>query len=112
MGAEYMSMMEETSFDHDVARVVAVDAENLRAIGGRAGANGLSRVMAAGQDDQTQTRTERTTRPVPPKLCRRREPSEAAALSPQSIQHPAQHSVTEAITGLLSQEIKRTNGLK
>jgi hypothetical protein len=34
---------------------------------------------------------------------------DAAALPPQSIQHPAQPSVTEATTGLLPQEIKRTN---
>jgi hypothetical protein len=37
---------------------------------------------------------------------------DAAALPPQSIQHPAQHSITEATTGLLSQEVKRTNELK
>jgi hypothetical protein len=37
---------------------------------------------------------------------------DAAALPPQSIQHPAQHSVTEATTGLLPQEVKRTNELK
>jgi hypothetical protein len=36
---------------------------------------------------------------------------DAAALPPQSIQHPAQHSVTEATTGLLPQEVKRTNEL-
>ena len=36
----------------------------------------------------------------------------AGALPPQSIQHPAQHSVTEATTGLLPQEVKRTNELK
>jgi hypothetical protein len=30
MGAEYTGMMGETSFDHDVTRVVAVDVENLR----------------------------------------------------------------------------------
>ncbi|HKQ74846.1 MAG TPA: zinc ribbon domain-containing protein [Blastocatellia bacterium] len=34
-----------------------------------------------------------------------------AALPPQSIQHPIEHSVTEATTGLLPQEIKRTNDL-
>jgi hypothetical protein len=39
-------------------------------------------------------------------------PADAAALPPQSIQHPAQHSVTEATTGLLPQEVKRTNELK
>jgi hypothetical protein len=39
-------------------------------------------------------------------------PPDAAALPPQSIQHPAQHSVTEATTGLLPQEVKRTNELK
>src|SRR5262249_28984901 len=39
-------------------------------------------------------------------------PPRAAALPPQSIQHPAQHSVTEATTGLLPQEVKRTNQLK
>jgi hypothetical protein len=42
-------------------------------------------------------------------------PPDAAALPPQSIQHPAQHSVTEATTGLLpqevKQEVKRTNEL-
>src|SRR5262245_8986229 len=38
-------------------------------------------------------------------------PPDAAALPPQSIQHPAQHSVTEATTGLLPQEVKRTNEL-
>jgi len=37
---------------------------------------------------------------------------DAAALPPQSIQQPAQHSVTEATTGLLPQEVKRTNELK
>jgi|SRR5262245_5767206 len=35
-----------------------------------------------------------------------------AALPPQSIQHPVQHSVTEATTGLLPQEVKRTNELR
>lgn len=35
----------------------------------------------------------------------------AAALPPQSIQHSAQNSVTEATTGLLPQEVKRTNDL-
>ena len=42
-------------------------------------------------------------------------PPDAAALPPQSIepiQHPVQHSVTEATTGLLPQEVKRTNELK
>ncbi len=42
-------------------------------------------------------------------------PPDAAALPPQSIepiQHPAQHSVTEATTGLLPQEVKRTDELK
>ena len=39
-------------------------------------------------------------------------PPDAAALPPQSIQQPAQHSVTEATTGLLPQEVKRTNELK
>jgi len=42
-------------------------------------------------------------------------PPDTAALPPQSIQpiqHPAQHSVTEATTGLLPQEVKRTNELK
>jgi hypothetical protein len=38
-------------------------------------------------------------------------PPDAAALPPQSIQHPAQHSVTEATTGLLPHEVKRTNEL-
>jgi hypothetical protein len=38
-------------------------------------------------------------------------PPDAAALPPQSIQHPAQQSVTEATTGLLPQEVKRTNEL-
>jgi hypothetical protein len=38
-------------------------------------------------------------------------PPDTAALPPQSIQHPAQHSVTEATTGLLPQEVKRTNEL-
>jgi hypothetical protein len=33
----------------------------------------------------------------------------AAALPPQSIQHKVQHSITEATTGLLSQEAKQTN---
>jgi hypothetical protein len=36
----------------------------------------------------------------------------AVALPPQSIQQPAQHSVTEATTGLLPQEVKRTNELE
>jgi hypothetical protein len=35
----------------------------------------------------------------------------AVALPPQSIQQPVQHSVTEATTGLLPQEVKRTNEL-
>jgi hypothetical protein len=35
----------------------------------------------------------------------------AVALPPQSIQHPVQNSVTEATTGLLPQEVKRTNDL-
>jgi len=39
-------------------------------------------------------------------------PPDAAALPPQPIQHPVQHSVTEATTGLLPQEVKRTNELK
>src|SRR5215475_7301445 len=39
-------------------------------------------------------------------------PPDATALPPQSIQHPVQHSVTEATTGLLPQEVKRTNELK
>src|SRR5262245_42932785 len=42
-------------------------------------------------------------------------PPETAALPPQSIQpiqHPVQHSVTEATTGLLPQEVKRTNEMK
>ena len=39
-------------------------------------------------------------------------PPDTAALPPQSIQHPVQHSVTEATTGLLPQEVKRTNELK
>jgi hypothetical protein len=39
-------------------------------------------------------------------------PPDAAALPPQSIQHPVQHSVTEATTGLLPQEVKRTNELE
>jgi len=38
-------------------------------------------------------------------------PPDTAALPPQSIQHPAQHSVTEATTGLLPQEVKRTDEL-
>ena len=38
-------------------------------------------------------------------------PPAAVALPPQSIQHPVQHSVTEATTGLLPQEVKRTNEL-
>jgi hypothetical protein len=38
-------------------------------------------------------------------------PPDKAALPPQSIQHPVQHSVTEATTGLLPQEVKRTNDL-
>jgi hypothetical protein len=38
-------------------------------------------------------------------------PPDAAALPPQSIQHPVQHSVTEATTGLMPQEVKRTNDL-
>ena len=36
----------------------------------------------------------------------------AVALPPQSIQQPVQQSVTEATTGLLPQEVKRTNELK
>jgi len=39
-------------------------------------------------------------------------PADTVALPPQSIQDPAQHSVTEATTGLLPQEVKRTNELK
>jgi len=39
-------------------------------------------------------------------------PPDTAALPPQSIQRQAQHSVTEATTGLLSQEVKQTNDLK
>jgi len=39
-------------------------------------------------------------------------PPDAAALPPQSIQQPVQHSVTEATTGLLPQEVKRTNELE
>jgi hypothetical protein len=39
------------------------------------------------------------------------EPPDTAALPPQSIQSPLQHSVTEATTGLLPQEVKRTNDL-
>jgi hypothetical protein len=39
-------------------------------------------------------------------------PSDTAALPPRSIQHPIQHSVTESTTGLLPQEVKRTNELK
>ena len=38
-------------------------------------------------------------------------PPDTAALPPQSIQQPIQHSVTEATTGLLPQEVKRTNDL-
>lgn len=38
-------------------------------------------------------------------------PPDTAALPPQSIQHPVQHSVTEATTGLLPHEVKRTNDL-
>lgn len=38
-------------------------------------------------------------------------PPDTAALPPQPIQHPVQHSITEATTGLLQQEIKRTNDL-
>jgi hypothetical protein len=37
---------------------------------------------------------------------------DTAALPPPSIQHPIQHSVTEATTGLLEQEVQRTNDLK
>jgi len=36
---------------------------------------------------------------------------DTAALPPRSIQDPIQHSVTEATTGLLPQEVKRTNDL-
>jgi hypothetical protein len=36
---------------------------------------------------------------------------DTAALPPQSIQYPVQHSITEATTGLLPQEVKRTNDL-
>ena len=36
---------------------------------------------------------------------------DTAALPPPSIQQPIQHSVTEATTGLLPQEVKRTNDL-
>jgi hypothetical protein len=36
-------------------------------------------------------------------------PPAAVALPPQSIQQPAQNSVTEATTGLLPQEVKQTN---
>jgi hypothetical protein len=39
-------------------------------------------------------------------------PPDTTALPPQSIQHPVQHSVTEATTGLLPQEVKRTNEMK
>lgn len=39
-------------------------------------------------------------------------PPDTAALPPQSIQYPIQHSVTEVTTGLLPQEVKRTNDLK
>ncbi|HMB28356.1 MAG TPA: zinc ribbon domain-containing protein [Blastocatellia bacterium] len=39
-------------------------------------------------------------------------PPDTTALPPQSIQQPVQHSVTEATTGLLPQEVKRTNELK
>jgi hypothetical protein len=39
-------------------------------------------------------------------------PPDTAALPPQSIQDPVQHSVTEATTGLLPQEVKRTNEVK
>jgi hypothetical protein len=39
------------------------------------------------------------------------EPPDTAALPPQSIQSPLQHSVTEDTTGLLPQEVKRTNDL-
>ncbi|HKC85777.1 MAG TPA: hypothetical protein VKG02_07385 [Blastocatellia bacterium] len=39
-------------------------------------------------------------------------PPDTAALPPLSIQHPVQHSVTEATTGLLPQEVERTNELK
>jgi len=35
-----------------------------------------------------------------------------AALPPQSVQHSIQHPVTEATTGLLPQEVKRTNEMK
>jgi hypothetical protein len=38
-------------------------------------------------------------------------PPDKAALPPQSTQHPVQHTVTEATTGLLPQEVKRTNDL-
>jgi hypothetical protein len=37
---------------------------------------------------------------------------DTAALPPQSIQHQVEHSVTEATTGLLPQEVKRTNEMK
>jgi hypothetical protein len=39
-------------------------------------------------------------------------PPDTAALPPRSIQHPIQPSVTEATTGLLPQEVKRTNEMK
>jgi hypothetical protein len=39
-------------------------------------------------------------------------PPVAVPLPPQSTQYPVQHSVTEATTGLLPQEVKRTNDLK
>ncbi len=38
-------------------------------------------------------------------------PPAAAALPPQSTQHPIQHPITEVTTGLLPQEVKRTNDL-
>ena len=38
-------------------------------------------------------------------------PLDTAALPPPSIQHPVQHSITEATTGLLPQEVKQTNDL-
>jgi len=38
-------------------------------------------------------------------------PPNTAALPPQSIQQPIQHSVAEATTGLLPQEVQRTNEL-
>jgi hypothetical protein len=39
-------------------------------------------------------------------------PPDTAAPPPQSIQRPAQHSVTEATTGQMPQEVNQTNDLR